>query len=1179
MAKLPEDLQRVLTDIRIGRREVSVTGCPSGALPYVVARLQRALGVTTLVLVADTERARTIAEALNGFLQPDGDLAPAVVYPDQDVSPYAGVSPGRTAAMERIGALFRLSQGLGPAVVVAPATSLGLYTLPRDRMTRFADIVLPGEALDRPRFLRNLTGAGYQNVPVVEDPGTFAVRGGIIDVWPPLSEAPARIDLWGDEVDSIRSFDPESQRSLGEIRELYVSPAREALLDELTLDHGLAELRRLCDARDVPTQRMRALTDDLREGILGVGMEFLLPAFYRDPDTLLDYLPEDAFVVLEEPEPLGALLNEAFARLEVEYGLPRTAELLVYPPDRYHRPPSRSLLKLRELRRLALRSVVVEEERSGPLHALDVRTNQDLVRDLGHAPGGERSLKPLAQHIRQWHGEGLTAAICCHTDGQASRVTEMLHFYGLAVEDHAGPPRLDTLDHARELRTVVHLFRGALGGGFQHPAAGVALVDEEDIFGRKRRHRRRATVPRELVPQLHELVPGDYVVHAEHGIGRFEKLEKLTVGGAQSDFLRIAYKGGPTLLLPVQNLDRVQRYTGGGEAAPALDRLGGVAWERRKSRVQKAVREMADELLKLYAARRALDGHAFSPPDEQFREFEATFPYDETPDQLRAIDEVMDDMGAGAPMDRLVCGDVGFGKTEVAMRAAFRAVADGKQVAVLVPTTVLAEQHRVSFEQRLGRHGVIVDALSRFKSAGEQKEVIEKLRKGRIDVVIGTHRLLSKDVEVPRLGLLVIDEEHRFGVAHKERLKQLKQQVDVLTLTATPIPRTLNMALSGLRDLSVIATPPQDRLAIRTMVTRGTEDVLQEGIRRELARGGQVYFVHNRVQSIYGKAELVQQLVPEARVAVAHGQMGDAELEKVMLAFIAGERNVLVTTTIVESGLDIPNANTMFVDRADTLGLAQLYQLRGRIGRSRERAYCYLLIPNPANLDGDARKRIAVIQQFTDLGSGFHIATYDLEIRGAGNLLGGDQSGQVAAVGYDLFIQMLEEAVQELRGTEPKRVDTDLRLELPAFLPEEWLPDPTERVRVYRRLAAAHEEEELVSMEDEILDRFGAAPPAAKNLLQSLHVKREAGDLGVKEVVYGPTALHLTLVEDRALTAEQLVSFLNRRGNRFRLAPDGPAGTHAAMKITRPVTQKEWDHGLLTVREALKELRDFVGAG
>jgi transcription-repair coupling factor (superfamily II helicase) len=1175
MARLPDDLARVLTDVTTGRREVSLTGCPPSALPYVLARLQRALGTPALVVVAETERARVVAEALNAHVAPEAGLAAAAVYPELDVSPYAGVSPGRHAAMERIGALFRLSQGLGPRFVVAPVGALGLYTLPRDRMTRFADIVMAGETLDRDRFLRNLTAAGYQNVSVVEDPGTFAVRGGIIDVWPPLAEAPARIDLWGDEVDTVRTFDPETQRSLVEVSELYVSPAREALLDPLTIEHGLHELRRLCDARDVPTQRMRSLSDDLREGILGVGMEFLLPAFYRAPDTLLDYLPDDVLVALEEPEPLRAQLDEAFARLTVEYGLPRTEELLVYPPDRYVRPPDRTLLPLGDRRRLSLRSIVVEEELSGPLHRLDLGANHDLVRDLQHAPGGERSLKPLAQQVRAWQGQGLTCVVTCHTDGQAARLTELLHFYGLAVSDHAAPPRLDALDAAREARAAVHLFRGALTAGFQHPAAGLALVDEEEVFGRKRRQRARRTIARDLVPQLNELTPGDYVVHADHGIGRFEKLEKLTVGGAVSDFLRITYKGGTTLLLPVQNLDRVQRYTGGGgETAPVLDRLGGVAWESRKARVKRAVRDMADELLKLYAARKALDGHACAPPDETFREFEATFPYDETPDQSKAIDEVMDDMGVPAPMDRLVCGDVGYGKTEVAMRAAFRAVADGKQVLVLVPTTVLAEQHRQSFQKRLGAHGVLVDALSRFKTTGEQKALLDRLKRGLVDVVIGTHRLLSRDVEVPRLGLLVIDEEHRFGVAHKERLKQLRQQVDVLTLTATPIPRTLNMALSGLRDLSIIATPPQDRLSVRTMVTRGTDDVVQEGIRRELQRGGQVFFVHNRVQSIFEKAEWLQQLVPEARIGVAHGQMGEKELEKVMLAFVEGQTTVLVTTTIIESGLDIPNANTMFVDRADRFGLAQLYQLRGRIGRSSERAFCYLLIPNPATLDGDARKRIAVIQQFSDLGSGFHIATYDLEIRGSGNLLGGEQSGQVAAVGYDLFLQMLEEAVQELRGTMVRRVDTELKLELPAFLPEEWLPDPNERVRIYRRLAGARAVDELIAMEDELLDRFGAPPDPVKNLVQSLHLKREAGELGVKEVVYGPTALSLTLVDDGPVAPEKLVAFLNRKGSRFRLAPDGKSGT---AKVTRPITQKEWDHGILTAREALRELRESAG--
>ena len=1166
--RLPPDLARVAAALESGAHTATLTGALPSAVPYAVAKLQQTRAHPTLLIVADEERAREAHDGLNAFLGSEDGQSAAAIYPDLDVSPYAGVSPSHINALERLRVLFRLSQGLGPRAIVAPVTALGLLTLPRERMGRTADVVARGEELDRTRFVANLTAAGYQNVPLVEDPGTFAIRGGIIDLFVPLYGLPVRIDLFGDEVESLRSFDPDTQLSEGHLDELYVCPVRETLLDDNSINRGLRELRRLADAISMPTSRMRALADLLKGGVLGVGAEFLLPAFYAQPETLLDYLPRGALLVLEEPDKLAQRLEQSHAQLERDYNRPRSDEMLVFDPPRYYRHPSRTLTALDQGPRLALRRLVAEEDRrSEPIVELAFEPLPLLSREPSAGPESERSLEPAVKHIRRYLGEGCLAVLCCHTSGQMERVAEIIQWHGLGVVRHDSLPLLESLaDH--EERARVHLHRANIGYGFIHPAQeespGLIIIDEQDLFGRKRR-RRRARTPSALVPRLQELVPGDYVVHTEHGIGRFVGLEKLAVGGSFTDFLRLEYSGGGTLLLPVHALNRVQRFVGAGESPPGLDRLGGVSWQRRRGRVARAVREMADELLKLYAERKAQPGYAFGPPDEAFREFEAAFPFEETPDQQHAIAEVMRDMSSESPMERLVCGDVGYGKTEVAMRAAFRAVADGRQVAVLVPTTVLAEQHRLSFAERLGQSGVLVDSLSRFKSAAEQREVQQRLKDGRLDVVVGTHRLLSKDVVIPRLGLLVIDEEHRFGVAHKEKLKRLRLNVDVLSLTATPIPRTLNMALSGLRDLSIIATPPHDRLAVRTMVTRGTDEVLRDGILRELGRGGQVFFVHNRVRDIAETAKRITTLVPEAKVALAHGQMNERQLEKVMLSFVHREVTVLVCTAIVESGLDIPNANTMFIDQAHTLGLAQLYQLRGRIGRGRVRGYAYLLIPRPERLEGDARKRIAAIQQFSELGSGFQIATYDLEIRGAGNLLGADQSGNVQTVGYEMFMQMLDEAIRDLGPTPAvRRVETELKIQLPAHLPEDWLPEPQERVRLYRRLAACESLEELEMLADEMDDRFGALPPEAGNLIQSLHVKREAGDLGITEVVFGPQSLRFLLSRDGPFTSEGLVSFLNRPGNRFRLGED--------MWLSRAVTNKEWERGIAGIREALREL-------
>jgi transcription-repair coupling factor (superfamily II helicase) len=757
--------------------------------------------------------------------------------------------------------------------------------------------------------------------------------------------------------------------------------------------------------------------------------------------------------------------------------------------------------------------------------------------------------------------------LTAHNDTQAERLALLVESMGLPVARGAAPPALG--GHGSPTGSI-EIAVGPLRRGFFAPADVLALVTEEEIFGPRADRKVRVVKRDAFLEDLRTLEVGDLVVHAEHGIARYTDLQRRAVAGADIDFLVLEFAGGDKLYLPVYRLSQVQKYVGGEAGGDVkLDRLGGQTFAAKKARVGKAVREMADGLLELYAERQALPGQAMPEPDYAYREFEAAFPFTETPDQERAIQEVQADLSSPRPMDRLVCGDVGFGKTEIAMRAALRTVEARMQVAVLVPTTVLAQQHYQTFSRRFEDFPVTIDVLSRFRSKKEQEDTLKRLKEGRVDVVIGTHRLLSKDVHWKDLGLLVVDEEQRFGVAHKERIKALRAQVDVLTLTATPIPRTLHMAMAGLRDLSLITTPPPDRRAIRTYVSQMDERLVTEAIEREIARGGQVFYVYNRVQDIGEKLELLHRLVPRARVLVAHGQMNEAALEKAMTDFVAGNADVLIATAIIESGLDIPRANTMIIDRADMMGLAQLYQLRGRIGRSRERAYCYLLVPPPGKMTDEARERIAALERFSAVGSGFHIASMDLEIRGAGDLLGAEQSGQVAAVGFDLYCQMLEEAVAELRGTTVSRdVDPELTFDVPAFLPDDYVPETGVRLSLYKRLAEAMSEDEVYAIGEEITDRCGPLPPDSRMLVELMVVKVRLRRLRALGMEASGERVTLHLREDTPLGPARVLDLVNRPGSPWRLTAD--------MKLVRRFGGGAGE-GLLNARMSLDELEGLGG--
>ena len=1154
--------------------DVALVGAEGGFAAFLLAAIGRAVGRPLFIVTPDASEARTLHAALSSYDGSEpGEEPAAVLLHAPDVSPYQELSPNRFLTMERLATLYRLHAGLGVRYVVAPATAVARRALPPEVLERATVTVSRGDLIDRDALLGRLVEAGYASAPIVEDPGTFAARGGIVDVYSPIYDQPLRIDLFGDEVEEIRAFDPETQRSGASFERAILPPVSEVLLTPGAIAHARVALRDLADDLVFPTTRVRPLLDDVESGVLTPALVPLLPAFHPRLASVLDMLPADALLVVADPARTLDVLEQQREALSREHEAARRKERLVYPASAHVLGSDEMTTLLERRPRVRLLPFVVGEE-SAPVHRVHPSSNADIADELARVRGQDHALAPLADRIRAWRSEGQAVAITCHTIGSAERMQAMLRSYHLTSNLWERSLRIDDLTALRLAPNDVNLFTVSSGQGFRYPPLAIVVLDESEILGAKQpgaRPRRPASVlPQALIASFQELEPGDFVVHTDHGIARYEGMKRLDIDGLPNDFLLLVYKDEHKLYLPVQRLNRISRYVGADGTSPALDKLGGVSWERTKQRVRRELFDMAGELIKIYAEREAREGYAFSKPDEYYREFEASFPFEETPDQDKAIVDVLSDMQRTRPMDRLVCGDVGYGKTEVAIRAALKAVLDGKQVAVLVPTTVLAEQHMLTFEKRYEGYPVVVESVSRFKSSAEQREVLARAATGRVDVLIGTHRLLQKDVKWKDLGLLVVDEEHRFGVRHKERLKQLRATVDVLTLTATPIPRTLQMSLLGIRDLSVIATPPRDRLSIRTIVERDTDDVLTDAIRRELQRGGQVYFLHNRVDSIGRRAEHVQRLVPEGRYAIGHGQMHKGELEKVMRRFIAGEVNVLVCTTIIESGLDIPNANTLIVDRADKFGLADLYQLRGRVGRSNVRGYAYLLIPDPARLTGDAGRRIAVLQRYSDLGAGFQIATHDLEIRGAGNLLGAQQHGQIEALGYDLYLEMLEEAVHEIRGEQHEaRIDTELRVPLAAYIPETYCPDTGLRLMFYKRLASARDQAEADDVLADLGDRCGRAPEEVRNLAVVARLKLRAERLGIEKLEYAEHGLSLKLHPRGPMTGELLLRFLSRPGARWKMS-------QAETALVRGVSAAEWASGLGTVHDSLNELANFL---
>jgi len=1069
------------------------------------------------VLVPGAAEAEETARELGAYLGEERVLP----YPSLEVAPYERIAPHAPAVHDRMRALHRLAAG-EPVAVVASVEAAFERTLPPESLRAETFALRPGDEVRLEALARRLTEAGYARLPASADPGDFSVRGGIVDLFSPAHPCPARIVLDGDRVESLRWFDPASQRTTGPAPELVVLPCSPVVARAEALAAAAAGL---------PDD----LAAPLRQGIRFHGVESLLPRLWGRAAPLFEYLGRRGLVAVIDSAACAAAWRNAFAEAEENYavageeaGFPAPAELYLAPeelPGWVARFPVLSFdgVEVPPLgRREALRA------------RLAVTGNEDIRRSTATA-SSEGLLYPLVTEAKAWWKRGDRFAVTALTPSQRDRLGELLARYDLPVA--AAESLRDFLARGRGIGLVC----SPVARGFRFQDMGAAVVTEAELFGGKarvRRARREAPPAEEFT--LRDLRVNDLVVHVDHGVGIYRGLMRRTAGGVEGDFLVVEYAGGDRLFVPVEKMGRVQRYAASGEERPRLAKLGGTAWQRAKRRVKDSLLSMAADLIALQARRQLAVKTPLSPPDEAFREFEAAFDHEETPDQQRAIAEVLADLCSARPMDRLVCGDVGYGKTEVAIRAAYKAALDGRQVAVLVPTTVLAEQHHRTFLRRLAACPVRVENLSRFRSRAEQAAVLADLAAGRVDIVIGTHRLLQKDVVFRNLGLVVIDEEQRFGVAHKEKLKRFRAEVDVLTLSATPIPRTLHMAFSGIRDISVIATPPEDRLAIRTFVLPFGEEAIREAVEREVRRGGQVFFVHNRVETLPRVERLLRELLPHVRIAVAHGQMEEGELAAAMDDFAARRADLLLCTAIIESGLDIANANTIVINEAHRFGLAQLYQLRGRVGRDRHRAYAYLLVPPGLRLTPEACKRLGVIEELTELGSGFRIASYDLEIRGAGNLLGRDQSGHIHQVGYELYTQLLAEAVAELSGqAAASEEEPELDLRIPAFLPDDYIVEPAVRLDFYRRLAAARTEEAVDDVELELADRFGRLPAPAEALCALSRLRAAMRAAGVRELRRGDGRLFLSLSDASPVDRGLLARWVTQERGTFSFARGG----------------------------------------
>lgn len=1154
--------------------QISVSGLRGASPAYVATTLAQSRPCCCIV---PDEHLLPIYEQDLGLFT-SGEL---LLYPGHEIPPYTPLSPDQRITATRLSSLYRFKEGHG-SILITSVEALLRRIMPRDILTSVVEYIEAGEDCDQDDLLENLIYLGYEKVALVQSIGDFSVRGGIIDIYPPpfspepnsLHEGPIRLDFFGDIIDSLRSFDPFTQRSTGEISSATLLPVTDILLGKEKKEYRRMSriFAELGETHSWNSEETARLIERSNSGLRFAGMEFFLPLYYGNTESpglsssVFEFLPKNTALFMVDPEGVKQSMKLALERTSQNYLTARETAAPAISPKQLFLSEEEFDKELQSFDQLRVTDFVTPDDQ-----AVRITTSNHLLlkQDISLKRAKLGLIAPLTEQIFFWQKEGDRVIICCRSSRHTRNLAELLTKYNHQVELLVPPIQLDHLIESGTTDSL-YLCDHPLSAGFSMPESKLHLLSESELFGEMRLGNKSKKKPKGEPIQFTELNEGDVIVHRDHGLGVYRGLSTIDFQSVTNDFMLIVYRDGDKLYLPVDRLNLISRYQGLSDRDPKIDKLGSQSWKTTKSKVKEEVWKVAHELLNIYAKREIKEGRQFSPPGSLFVELEESFAFDETPGQAKSIEDVISDLTSDKPMDRLVCGDVGYGKTEVAIRAAFKVVEDGYQVAILVPTTVLAEQHAKTFAERLQGFPVTIGCLNRFRTSSEQKKLVKQLREGSLDIIIGTHRLLSKDVTFNNLGLLIIDEEHRFGVAHKEKLKKLRAEVDILTLTATPIPRTLQMSLLSIRDLSVISTPPEHRLPVKTFVARFDELVIKEAVTRELRRGGQVFFVHNRVKSIHRTASMVQELVPDAKIAVAHGQMAGKELEEIMVSFVNKEINVLVSTTIIESGLDIPSANTIIINRADMLGLAEIYQLRGRVGRSSTQSFAYLLVPSVDALTKDSRERLRALMDCNELGGGFKLAMSDLQIRGGGNLLGISQSGNIAAIGYDLYLDLLQKTVADLKargangqgsdGGSYDEIDPEVKLQLSAYIPDHYIPDISQRYITYRRIAALvnskHEIQE--DLRDELVDRYGTLPVETDTLFRVIDLKRTLAALRINKLEQGQNSIVFSFLDDTPLNPEMLMQYIQSLGKKRdckppKFTPDGRLVLHGQLVSTEQI--------------------------
>ena len=1128
--KFSDKIKSVAERLKDPSAQMAVEGFSGASRALFLAQLKKNIKRPIVVLTAGQNTGETLLGDLKYFFRHEKIRDAPQFFPAWETLPYEHISPLTEVSGERLFILDQLMHGNCPFLVV-PIEAVMQCVVPKSVLRKQVFPLKKGDSLDREFLEACLVDNGYTRVHMVEGRGEFSVRGDIVDLFQSAFSNPIRVEFFGDQVESLREFDINSQVSVQEIGETKILPIREVTLTPEGIERGVNNIRAFAGKNDFDQAQLKEVVDRIEHLGGFSGVERLSSFFYPEKENLFDYLSDETLVAVDEVDVVLAKCDQYQQLIQDEYENALDNGDIAAPPQDFYLTVEDVKSRLSSAKSLSMNSLKLSDSESPDVAHFDIRPIP-LLRG---------KFDSLAEVALKWQEEGMEAVIVAPTKGQVRRVHQLLDEYGLEMG----------------------VDKGLISSGFQIHGLGKLFVAESEIFGRSHKHRyRRKPKSQSFQRGFKDLRPNDYLVHVDYGIGKYLGTRELQTGVGGGEFLEILYADDEKLYIPMDGLGYIQKYMGAGEASPPLSKMGSISWKRQKSRAKKAIQEMAEDLLKLYATRKITERPSYSANSIAMEEFADSFEFEETDDQLKAIDEIEESLEDSKPMDRLVCGDVGYGKTEVAMRAAFKVVMEKKQVAVLVPTTILAQQHLNTFQERFRNYPVNIEQVSRFRTPKEQKEILEKLKTGEMDILIGTHRLLSKDIKFANLGLIIVDEEQRFGVKHKERLKKLRASVDILTLTATPIPRTLHFSLMGVRDLSVIETPPSDRLAVKTFVRKFDEKVIREAILRELDRGGQIFFVHNKIHSILSIKELILKIVPQIRIGVAHGQLREHQLEEVMKQFMDHEIDLLLCTTIIESGLDIPSANTIIINRADAFGLAQLYQLRGRVGRYRHRAYAYLLIPGTLAISPEARKRICAIEEMNELGAGFQLAARDMEIRGVGDMLGHKQSGHISTIGFDMYCKLIEEAVKEIQGEKVESlIEPEIDLMVKGYIPRDYIENLNQRLEVYRRIQLTADLEDCKSLSGELLDRYGILPEPVEKLMDLLEIRVLCQKLHVSKAKLKGHQAILTVEPGTPVTSATITSLKDKRLKFL-----------SEYQLSVIIDRKGWKQDIKTIKNTLKAL-------